>query len=187
MTKRWHPLNLDRKDFNPHTVRTVWHYSICRKSIYQWISIHIPLARYDVISEYLPAASVISIHIPLARYDVTASSLYYTTKGFQSTYRSRSMTFSLPYNPGIAIIISIHIPLAQYDWSCFIISYSTCNFNPHTARAVWLEHGNRAFQPIVISIHIPLARYDKRDSARYLTPIEFQSTYRSRSMTEAVL
>ena len=165
MTKRWHPLNLDRKDFNPHTVRTVWHYSICRKSIYQWIS----------------------IHIPLARYDVTASSLYYTTKGFQSTYRSRSMTFSLPYNPGIAIIISIHIPLAQYDWSCFIISYSTCNFNPHTARAVWLEHGNRAFQPIVISIHIPLARYDKRDSARYLTPIEFQSTYRSRSMTEAVL
>ena len=36
------------------------------------ISIHIPLARYDLSGDYLDMLKPISIHIPLARYDRVA-------------------------------------------------------------------------------------------------------------------
>ena len=55
------------------------------------ISIHIPLARYDLSGDYLDMLKPISIHIPLARYDITDASVW------------------------LQVRISIHIPLARYD------------------------------------------------------------------------
>ena len=132
------PYRLDSlsNHFNPHTARAVWQRStiwsiiICifqstyrsRGMTQAWltdakpfiISIHIPLARYDMSNScYWNLANNFNPHTARAVWPMKWRIWWIFTQ-FQSTYRSRGMTKSSIFE-----------------------SSQIIDFNPHTARAVW--------------------------------------------------
>ena len=102
------------------------------------ISIHAPRERCDKSNVYrYPRSLSISIHAPLERCDQILFTANTTTP------------------------ISIHVPLARYDaLGMATVDGEIADFNPHTARAVWLRRLKEWIKNLEISIHIPLARYD---------------------------
>ena len=125
--------------------------------------------------------TVISIHIPLARYDLKQVGRFLNKQLFQSTYRSRGMTGAAS-GETLLTNISIHIPLARYDQPRLAVGHLEV-ISIHIPLARYDLYFEGYDNDPRISIHIPLARYDVDAVQIQRLYILFQSTYRSRGMT----